>query len=264
MLELFDSHTHNGYSRCVKKIWTISDGWRQAKSRGLKGLGITNHVHFNSPRQEFLAGLRDEINRIPQANICLGVELDIDDPKGRIMLQKETLDILDYVIAGPHNMPTDSLNFSDIAQDEIEEYFSSLRNILVSSLKGGPIDAWVHPFYQELHFGAKFWPQIAPIYAECLEICANRGIALELTEAFNRDVNPIEMQRRGDLPAFKRELTNLVEKMVVQAAGVPDLQFTLASDAHNLAEVGNLGFPLKLVRSINGLQSRLVHFQKSI
>ncbi len=262
MVELFDSHTHNGYSRCVKEPWTISNGWKKAKSLGLKGLGITNHVHFNSPRQEFLANLRNEINTIPNANILLGVELDIDDPKGRIMLQKETLDLLDYVIAGPHNMPTDSLNFPDIIQDEIVEYFSSLHDILVSSLKGGPINVWVHPFYQELHFGAKFWPQIAPIYTECLEICANRGIAVELTEAFHRDVKPIEKSRQSDLLAFQKELIKLVKKMVIQAASVPDLKFSLASDGHNLEEVGHLDFPLELVRSINGLQERLVHFQK--
>ncbi len=262
MIEFFDSHTHNGYSRCVKEPWSISDGWKKAKLRGLNGLGITNHVHFNSPRQEFLASLRAEINRVPQANILLGVELDIDDPKGRIMLQKETLGILDYVIAGPHNMPTDSLNFPDIAQDEIEEYFSSLRSILTSSLKGGPINIWVHPFYQELHFGARFWPQIAPIYTDCLEICANRGIAIELTEAFNRDVLPIEKQRQSDLAAFQKELVNLVKKMVVQAAGVPGLRFSLASDAHKLEEVGHLDFPMELVRSIDGLQDKIVHLEK--
>lgn len=262
MIELFDSHTHNGHSRCVKDPWSISDGWKQAKARGLKGLGITNHVHFNSPRQEFLANLREEINRIPRANILLGVELDIDDPKGRITLQKETLELLDYVIAGPHNMPTDSLNFPDIAQDEIEEYFSSLRSILVSSLKGGPINVWVHPFYQELHFGIKFWSQIAPIYAECLEICANRGIAIELTEAFHRDVHPIEKQRQSDLAAFQKELIDLVYQMITQAAHVPDLRFSLASDAHDLREVGHLDFPLELVHSIDGLQDRIIHVQK--
>ena len=261
-MELFDSHTHNGYSRCVKASWTVAEGWSYAKKRGLKALGITNHVHFNSPRQEFLVDLRKEIDCIPRANILLGVELDIDDPGGRIMLKKETLDLLDYVIAGPHNMPTDSLNFPDITQDEIDEYFVGLRSILVSSLKKGPINVWVHPFYQELHYGIKFWPKIEPIYAECLEICANRGIAIELTEAFSRDVQPINKQQYPDLATFQKELLGIVKKMVVQAAQFPDLEFSLASDAHDLVEVGHLDFPLELIHSIDALQERLIHVEK--
>ena len=262
MKRWFDSHTHNGHSRCVHEPWAISDGWALALDRGLSGLGITNHVHFNSPRQDFLPDLRAEIDAIGNPNLLLGVELDIDDPHGRIVLQDDTLNILDYVIAGPHNMPTESLAFPDIEEDEIAEYFASLRDILVASLSAGPIDVWVHPFYQELSYAGKFMHYIAPIYTECLELCAQKGIAVELTQAFQRDVVPIEKEAWSDNNSFQKEVRAIVTGMVQEAVNVPEIQFSLASDAHQIDRVGAITFPIELIQELDIKEERILKLQK--
>nr|MDO8119618.1 hypothetical protein [Candidatus Sigynarchaeota archaeon] len=164
-MHFFDHHTHNGFSRCVKEPYTIDQAIARGLERGtIDSIGITNHVHFNSPDQAHLKESRvhvDDFNakhcRKGSVFALLGVEVDIDHPSGRFVLSPQTVDLVDYIIGGPHNQPHRSLAFPDIEAEEIDEYFDTLASILVKGLGKNPIDIWVHPFLQEIEIGGDYF-----------------------------------------------------------------------------------------------------------
>ncbi len=185
---MYDYHTHNGYTACVDKVWSVEEGWRISKSFGVQKLGIANHVHFKDPIQDFLPRVKDEIDNFGEKNIVFGVELDIESPEGINVLSRENMELLDYIIAGPHHQPIAILESKDVSEAQEKEYFHNLRKTLLTSFKNIPVDIWPHPFLHEVEkFKDKYWcSYLLDIYTEVLELCANRGIALEISSYWHR------------------------------------------------------------------------------
>lgn len=244
-MKFYDYHCHNGFSRCVKKPWNILDGWNIAKSKGIQKLGLTNHVHFNSPTQDYLFQLRQQIDEINDPNLLLGVELDIDSPNGKNVLDKQTYEILDYVIGAPHNQPTGFLLNDYIEEEDIKFYFSDLRDVLVSSLKNIPLTVWVHPFLQEIgQLKGKYWKDyLYPIYLECLDICVKKEIAIELTPQYF-GVYKLN-QALSWYPELKinKEQYDIVSQIYSIASKDFDIKFSIGSDAHDINHIGEIQIP---------------------
>lgn len=263
-MKFYDYHCHNGYSRCVKRPWNILDGWKTAKSKGIKRLGITNHVHFNSPTQDYLFQLRERINEIDDPNLLLGVELDIDSPEGKNVLNKQTFEILDYVIGAPHNQPTGFLLNEYVEEEDIRCYFSDLRDVLISSLKTIPLTVWVHPFLQEVgQLKGKYWKEyLNPIYLECLDICAKKGIAIELTPQYFGVYKVNQSFVWSPELKINKDQFNIVSEIYSIAAKNPEIKFSIGSDAHDINDVGEIQIPQFFIKKENISDKRVIEIER--
>ena len=101
---------------------------------------------------------------------------------------KQNMEILDYIIAGPHHQPMTSLDPEIATERSIKGYFKNLKLTLLNSFKNIPVDIWPHPFLHEVEkFKDFYWEDyLREIYTECLELCANKGIALEINSYWHR------------------------------------------------------------------------------
>jgi len=268
MRKYFDHHCHSGYSRCVKVPYAIKDGLKRAISRGfVEGIGITNHCHFNSPEQDHLKQSREEIDRLNQdlgdTKVLLGVELDIDHPSGKFVLTKESLDLVDYVLAGPHNMPHKSLAFPDMAQEDFDEYFGVLHDILVNSLEKNPIDIIPHPFLQEIEIGGSFFEkEVFAILPDILDVLAEKGIAMEISSTFHRDKqDTVELFSPGNNEDGWLQIIKMTSKIYKEALKRHDLKFSFASDAHRLDLAGDIFTPIMIARALHVPGKRIMHLE---
>ncbi|MHA1792068.1 MAG: PHP domain-containing protein [Promethearchaeota archaeon] len=268
MKRFFDHHVHTGYSRCVSKPYSVEDGLKAALDRGfIEGIGISNHCHFNSPDQDHLFITREEINAVNEAvgetKVLLGVELDIDHPDGMFKLTRESLSVLDYVVAGPHNMPHRSLALPDLEKDEIDEYFGVLRDILVNSFSKNPIDIWPHPFLQEIEIGGLFFKeQIFEILEDVLPVIEEKEIAVEISSTFYRDKKspPLSREPSNELNGWLEivKITTQIYKKMLETTSV---KFSFASDAHSINLVGDIYLPIVVARFLGIPGDRILHLE---
>ncbi|MHA1700284.1 MAG: hypothetical protein ACTSWN_15680, partial [Promethearchaeota archaeon] len=233
----FDHHVHNGFSRCVKVPFSVESAFNVARARGfIEGIGITNHCHMNSPDQSHLEPTRmaiDQLNsRLGETRVLLGVELDIDHPSGRFVLSEKSLSIVDYVVAGPHNMPHRSLAFPDMEREDFDEYFAVLHDILVNSFEKNPIDIWPHPFLQEIEIGGTtFEKYIFDILDDVLPVLAEKGIAMEISSTFLRDKDgTVEIRNKSDKDPGWLQIAKITNKIYKLANDFGKISFSFASD----------------------------------
>lgn len=100
---LSDMHTHSIASGHGTSC-TISDMARKAAERGLKLLGITDHgpATLAAGTPSYFRSLSFSPKRRFGVELLYGVELNIMDTRGKIDLDTELLDRLDYAIVSMH------------------------------------------------------------------------------------------------------------------------------------------------------------------
>jgi histidinol phosphatase-like PHP family hydrolase len=262
---LIDYHSHTGHSRCVKHPYSVKDGFKMAKSRGIDRWGVTNHVHFNSPIQDFFQDLKAEINAVDPKNIYLGLELDIDSEDGHCVLKPETIKLVDYIIAAPHNQAIGFLTMPDTDEDGVREYFIALKKTLINSFKKIPIGIWAHPFLQEVeNFGAKYWkPYLRPMLNDLLPICASKGIAVEINESyFSKTSNVDKHEEIIDGMHYTEQVTSVLQDLYTMVKGHSDVKLSYGSDAHSVEDAGNIGDLIKFAKKLGIPDSRFVVIEK--
>jgi histidinol-phosphatase (PHP family) len=224
-----DYHTHpqghrvQGYTRELLQPWIDS-----ARARGIVELAFTDHDRYH-------AGIDlDEIDRLRERNpdfkIRAGIELD-NDPEtsatGRKWIE-QNWERLDFVLGSIHylnradqmfdSIPAGAEQFGRGDIDEIySDYFRRVRDLAESGL----VDCLAHLDLVKIH-GHRPRGPIALLVDETLETIRRRNLAIELSTAGWR--KPVNEQYPSD------EIIRLaLEK------GIP---FTIASDAHSWAQLG--------------------------
>jgi histidinol-phosphatase (PHP family) len=224
-----DYHTHpqghrvQGYTRELLQPWVDS-----ARAQGIIDLAFTDH-------DRYYAGIDfDEINRLRESNpdlkIRAGIELD-NDPEtsaaGRKWIE-QNWERLDFVLGSIHyldradqmfdNVPAGAEQFAHRDIDEIySDYFRRVRDLAESGL----IDCLAHLDLVKIH-GHRPRAPIASLVNETLGIIRVHNLSIELSTAGWR--KPVNELYPSD------EIIRLaLEK------GIP---FTIASDAHSWAQLG--------------------------
>ena len=103
---IFDHHTHTIFSHGKG---TIEDNVKEARRKGLKSVGITDHGpgHLTyGVKRENLPVMRREVDALNEKysdiKVLLGVEANIWEPGNHLDITEEDKMYLDYVIAGYH------------------------------------------------------------------------------------------------------------------------------------------------------------------
>jgi histidinol-phosphatase (PHP family) len=224
-----DYHTHpqghrvRGYTRELLQPWADS-----ARARGIIDLAFTDH-------DRYYAGIDfDEINRLRESNpdlkIRAGIELD-NDPEtsaaGRKWIE-QNWERLDFVLGSIHyldqadqmfdNVPAGAEQFAHRDIDEIySDYFRRVRRLAESGL----IDCLAHLDLVKIH-GHRPRAPVASLINETLETIRVHNLAIELSTAgWRKPVNEL-------YPSDE----------IIRLALEKGIAFTIASDAHSWAQLG--------------------------
>jgi histidinol-phosphatase (PHP family) len=224
-----DYHTHpqghrvQPYSRALLQPWIDS-----ARARGITDLVFTDHDRYH-------AGINfNELDRIreenPDMKIRAGIELDNDPTTGAAGRKwvEQHWDRLDFVLGSVHylnrpdqmfdNVPNGAEQFAGMDIDEIyAEYFRRVREMVARGL----VDCLAHLDLVKIH-GHRPTTPILSLARETLDLVRAHNLAIELSTAGWR--KPVNELYPSD------EIIQLT-----QERGIP---FTIASDAHSWAQLG--------------------------
>ncbi len=224
-----DYHTHPQGHRVQSYTLELLQPWIDAaRTKGISDLAFTDHDRYH-------AGVDfDVIDRLreknPDVNIRLGIEWD-NDPQtsaaGRKWIE-QNWDRLDFVLGSVHylsrpdqmfdTVPEGAAQFAGRDPNEVyADYFSRVRAVA----KSGLVDCLAHLDLVKIH-GHRARGELAPLVADALELIRKRNLAIELSTAGWR--KPVNELYPSD------EIIRLA-----MAQGIP---FTIASDAHSWAQLG--------------------------
>jgi histidinol-phosphatase (PHP family) len=224
-----DYHTHPQGHRVQRYTPALLQPWASsARKIGLTDMAFTDHDRYH-------AGVDfDEIDRLrernPDLEIRAGIELDNDpvhSASGRKWIEKHW-DKLDFVLGSVHfldradqmfdSVPDGAAQFEGRDVDAIyADYFHRIREMIASGL----VDCLAHIDLVKIH-GHRPGAEIRSIVNETLDFVRTRNLAIELSTAGWR--KPVNELYPGD-----RIIELAMEK------GIP---FTVASDAHSHAQLG--------------------------
>ena len=225
-----DYHTHPQGHRVQRYTQALLQPWADSAGKfGLTDIAFTDHDRYH-------AGIDfDEIDRLrerhPDLRIRAGIELDNDpihSAAGRKWIEKHW-DKLDFVLGSVHFLDRDDQMF-DTVPDGAEQfeghdvdviYADYLRRVREMAATG-LIDCLAHLDLIKIH-GHRPGAEIGAIVNETLDFIRARNLAIELSTAgWRKPVN--------ELYPSDRIVDLAIEK------GMP---FTIASDAHSHAQLGD-------------------------
>jgi histidinol-phosphatase (PHP family) len=225
-----DYHTHPQGHRVQRYTPALLQPWADsARKSGLTDIAFTDHDRYH-------AGIDfDEIDRLreknPNLRIRAGIELDNDpihSAAGRKWIEKHW-DKLDFVLGSVHFLDRDDQMFDSVpdgaeqfeSHDVDAIYADYLRRVREMAATG-LIDCLAHLDLIKIH-GHRPGAEIGAIVNETLDFIRARNLAIELSTAGWR--KPVH-----ELYPSDRIIELAIEK------GIP---FTIASDAHSHAQLGD-------------------------
>jgi histidinol-phosphatase (PHP family) len=223
-----DYHSHPQGHRIQPYSQALLQPWADhARNFGLRDIAFTDHDRYREG-VDF-----DEIDRLRDANADLhiraGIELDNDpvhSSDGREWVQRNW-EKLDFVLGSVHyieqdqmfdTVPAGASQFERRDVDSIyEDYFKRVRDVAASGL----VDCLSHLDLIKIH-GHRPRASILDLVNETLELIRSRDLAIELSTAgWRKPVNEL-------YPSDE----------IIQLAMEKGIPFTVASDAHSYAQLG--------------------------
>jgi histidinol-phosphatase (PHP family) len=225
-----DYHTHPQGHRVQRYTQALLQPWADSAGKfGLTDIAFTDHDRYH-------AGIDfDEIDRLrernPDLRIRAGIELDNDpihSAAGRKWIEKHW-DKLDFVLGSVHFLDRDDQMFDSVPDgaEQFEghdvdaiyaDYLRRVRDIAATGL----IDCLAHLDLIKIH-GHRLRAEIGAIVNETLDFIRARNLAIELSTAgWRKPVNELYPSDR-----------------IIELAIEKRIPFTIASDAHSHAQLGD-------------------------
>ena len=225
-----DYHTHPQGHRVQHYTQALLQPWADsARKIGLTDIAFTDHDRYH-------AGIDfDEIDRLrernPDLRIRAGIELDNDpihSAAGRKWIEKHW-DKLDFVLGSVHFLDRDDQMFDSVPDGaeqfeghDVDAIYADYLRRVREMAATGLIDCLAHLDLIKIH-GHRPGAEIGAIVNETLDFIRARNLAIELSTAgWRKPVN--------ELYPSDRIVELAIEK------GIP---FTIASDAHSHAQLGD-------------------------
>lgn len=225
-----DYHTHPQGHRVQHYTQALLQPWADsARKIGLTDIAFTDHDRYH-------AGIDfDEIDRLrernPDLRIRAGIELDNDpihSAAGRKWIEKHW-DKLDFVLGSVHFLDRDDQMFDSVPDGaeqfeghDVDAIYADYLRRVREMAATGLIDCLAHLDLIKIH-GHRPGAEIGAIVNETLDFIRARNLAIELSTAgWRKPVN--------ELYPSDRIIELAIEK------GIP---FTIASDAHSHAQLGD-------------------------
>lgn len=235
-LGLVDCHCHSEFAYCSENM-EVQAAARLAEAFGLRGLVFAEHSgHLYFSREDYwsgaayrrgISGARPELDRMQDylqfidgaagSNYRIGLEID-SDYNGEMLVRRDDMRRAQFIIGSIHDLPVLRRDNPSV-EEAAAEFLALQRRFLTTG-----IQVLAHPFRVFRHAGLE-----APerLYQPTVDMLRENGVAAE-----------INFKGNTPDPAFFRACLK---------GGV---KLSLASDAHNLAELGDLAPHLRLLRRL--------------
>lgn len=227
-----DYHTHTPYSHGKNTVW---ENAKEAKRRGLKELGITdhgfNHILFGLKRKR-LKDLRaeiDEAEKITGVKILMGMESNLISLDGETDMKESDLQYFDLFLCGIHEVLryktlSDFYNITfknymayKFGRTPSDKVIKNTTKAYVNTIKNNPVDILTHINYK--------------CYCDLVEVakcCADYGTYIEINT--------------------KKRHVSAEELNMMAATGV---RFVIDSDAHSADRVGDTKIAEEILKESN-------------
>ncbi|MPQ44914.1 phosphatase [Clostridium tarantellae] len=226
MKALIDLHCHTISSGHAYS--TIKENAMEAKEKGLKVLGISDHAPSMPGTAHFYHFLNlGVLNEIEGVKILKGIEANIIDYNGTIDVPKEILEKLDYIIASLH---PPCISFGNKEEN---------TRAIIGAMKKEKVKIIGHPDDSRYPLN----------YEEIVKAAKENNVFLELN---NSSLNPKGF-REGAIENAKTML-KLCEKY--------NAKIIFGSDAHVYYDVGNFTRCINIVEEMNFPKDLIVNFNK--
>jgi histidinol-phosphatase (PHP family) len=225
-----DYHTHPQGHRVQRYTPALLQPWADsARKFGLTDIAFTDHDRYH-------AGIDfDEIDRLreknPDLSIRAGIELDNDpihSAAGRKWIEKHW-DKLDFVLGSVHFLDRDDQMFDSVPDGaeqfeghDVDAIYADYLRRVREMAATGLIDCLAHLDLIKIH-GHRPRAEIGAIVNETLDFIRARNLAVELSTAgWRKPVNELYPSDR-----------------IIELAIEKQIPFTIASDAHSHAQLGD-------------------------
>lgn len=234
-IPLYDFHIHTTYSDGETVVSEIP---REAKIKGLELVGVADHFSSRSDlpmphhlRPNSLPAYLDELDSL---NLLKGVEASILEG-GKPTITIEDRRKLDYVLAGVH-----SLRGIDFWNDPTpvfnpREFVEDLRITLISTMETRLIDVIVHPTWLPESIRGLDSTLFSLDWIDSIATAASsHKVAIEVSGSWS-----------VPSPEFVRRCLH------------HGVKIALGSDSHRPEEIGNLKYPLEILRLLGASREQL-------
>lgn len=225
-----DYHTHPQGHRVQHYTPALLQPWADsARKFGLTDIAFTDHDRYH-------AGIDfDEIDRLRERNLDLriraGIELDNDPIRsaaGRKWIEKHW-DNLDFVLGSVHFLDRDDQMFDSVPDGgkqfeghDVDALYADYLRRVREMAATGLVDCLAHLDLIKIH-GHRPGAEIGAIVNETLDFIRARNLAIELSTAgWRKPVNELYPSDR-----------------IIELAMEKGIPFTIASDAHSHAQLGD-------------------------
>jgi len=233
-LQLSDNHIHTQLAYCNDNIM-VDKAIKLTDDFGLSGLAFTEHsgqLYFESKRywdktclKEGMHTARNKDNRMAdyiklkqvyeQDSVRFGLEVDCDY-RGKLLLKKNDLSEFHYIIGAMHGLPGIKREIEPGKRDSNDFLY------ILEKLLGNNIDVLAHPFRV---FRRSGWIAPEELFMPVANLLRKYNTAAEIN--FHTNEPPVEFIR------------------ICLNQGV---SFSLGSDAHHMAEIGDFTYHLSLLK----------------
>ncbi|MEG0134303.1 MAG: phosphatase [Clostridium sp.] len=229
MKAIIDLHTHTISSGHA--FSTLKENVEGAKENGLKIMGLSDHAvtmpgtshpfYFHNMRV-----IKDEIDGI---RVLKGIEANIIDYDGKLDVEEEVIDILDYMIASVHGPCIKAGSIEENTRAMIK----AMDNPMVKVI-GHPDDSRFPIDYEKLVLAAK-----------------EKNVALEMN---NSSLSPKSFRMNG--------LENY--KIILKLCKEHEVKIMLGSDAHIYYDVGRFDNCYKLLKEMEFPEELVWNFREDV
>lgn len=227
MLPKFDFHVHSSYSSDGEG--TAASIVEAAEARGLAALAVTDHgpeLSVGISPDKIIPMIRDielarKDARIP---VLIGMEANIIGMNGEIDLDERVMEKLDVVVAGLHKLGSSVRQPEELAR----ECLSAVMNVVERQR----VDILAHPFQFQRYLA----PHLSPDeIKEFSKLAAEREVAIELNSKYR-----------------------VPDEEFLRACLREGVKLSIGTDAHTVAEVGRIDWPMAMLRRVGARQEDMI------
>ena len=217
-IEKQDMHIHTRNSNCVHENYGVKEVINKINSLDIKKFAITDHYYKNA---NILRELKLRKLRFPK--IKIGLEIDYLDIKDN-NVDKEIIKLCDVIIGSIHKIQDKEEKLTE--NEIIGRYINALKTIITTDY----VDIIGHPF------NLLFKYKVNLPKKELISV-------LELAKKFNKKIEFNERRYKTN----EGEENLQFHKELFELCKLIGCEISLASDAHNLEDVGNIKIMYKIV-----------------
>ncbi len=232
----YDCHLHSYFSPCAKMEMTPENIVKQAKKLQLDGLCITDHLHLDTPIEQY-DKLRTQIPQIDTSDlqIWVGCEVNVYSPN-KWSIKPEWTEKFDVILASPIHWIEEVEKPANFEQETIIEYICSM---IAGAVNCPGVNIISHPFW---------FPRPEDVQVDMAAVLD--------TIIDNKKLLPIFEQARKQNTAFEINPKTIEEDIYEQAKKFYrqvlecGLKLSTCSDAHSLEMMDVWAFHEKFIAEL--------------